>query len=172
MWRCGRGSYGGVNPAPLFPLSVPCGVSALFPPFSPLSHRAAPMHLDIRRSRRVKVRKRLEWRSTHSSLRSPTHPNTRPLSPPAFNGGGEVIDFFSTLMRLLGLSLSLLQVGVKGLWGFSQEPTLRFSHRSANQWEKSHWQDPLGAVQQTACVRVLKLCLCSFIPQAFHFVPC
>lgn len=95
--------------------------------------------------------------SPHSpQIPSPRPPQPKPARPAAYDGGGSgVIDFISTLMRLLGLSLSLLQVGVKGLWGSSQEPTLRFSHRVASQREKSHRRDPLRADRhQTACLYV------------------
>lgn len=55
VWRCGRGSLGGLTP----PTSVPCGALAL------LSCQAALVYLNIGRSRRVKVRKRIERHSTH-----------------------------------------------------------------------------------------------------------
>lgn len=118
----GEGHSGVLTSAPPLPAAA-CALRrfCLVSTFLPLSRRAAPAHLDIRRSRRVKVRKRIEWLST----RRPTHPKSRPLGrlspnppaqPPKIGGvGGVVIDFISTLMRLLGLSLSLLQVGVKGL---------------------------------------------------------
>lgn len=62
VWRCGRGSFGGVNLIP----TPPCP-AALGPCFHalPLSRQAALVYLNIRRSHRVKARKRIEGHSTH-----------------------------------------------------------------------------------------------------------
>lgn len=45
VWRCGRGSFGGVNLTPPHP-RVPCGASALFPRFTtePPSCTCVPQH--------------------------------------------------------------------------------------------------------------------------------
>lgn len=72
----GEGHLGGLTSAP--PLPFPARALRRFclvSTFLPLSRQAALVHLDIRRSRRVKVRKRIEWLST----RRPTHPKSRPL---------------------------------------------------------------------------------------------
>lgn len=102
------------------------------------------MHLDIRRSRRVKVRKRIEWHSTHFPPSPPLSHVSPKLSQLPLTG--EVINFIYTLIRLLDLSLSLLEVGVKGLWGSSQELMLRFSHLIASRLGKRSRQDSLEAV--------------------------
>lgn len=100
----GEGHLGGLTSAP--PLLSPARAlrrSCLVSTFLPLSRRAAPVHLDIRRSRRVKVRKRIEWLST----RRPTHPKSRPLvclspNPPArpaaydeWGEGGDRLYFYT-----------------------------------------------------------------------------
>lgn len=63
VWRCGRGSFGGVNLTTPQP-SCPAALQPCFHVF-PLSRQAALVYFNIRRSHQVKVRKRIEKHSTH-----------------------------------------------------------------------------------------------------------
>lgn len=126
MWERVTWVGGGLTSAPAPHPPPPC--PAAFLPcfhlfFLPLSRRAAPVHLDIGRSRRVKVRKRIEWHSTHSPLRRPHSPRVPSPQPPEPEPaqrpltGGEVIDFISTLMRLLVPKPVIVTSGRKGFTG-------------------------------------------------------
>lgn len=159
MWE--RVTWGGglTSPPPLpFPTSCPASFLPCFHLFAPEPPRCtrAPRHQDESSGQCEEE----DWVALNSlphspQIPSPWPPQPEPACPAAYDkGGGAVIDFISTLMRLLGLSLSLLQVGVKGLWGSPQEPRLRFSHRVSSQREKSHQQDPLGAVPSSDHVLV------------------
>lgn len=79
VWRCGRGSFGGVNLTP----PTPACPAALQPCFHvlPLSHQAALVYLNIRRSHRVKVRKRIERHSTHFFFTSLPYIHVSPNPP-------------------------------------------------------------------------------------------
>lgn len=148
VWRCGRGSFGGVNLSP----SIPCALRR-FCLVSTFYHWATELHSCTSTSGEAVGSK---WGRGLSGTQL-IFPPSPPLShvgpkPSQLPLTGEVINFIYTLIRLLDLSLSLLEVGVKGLWGSSQEPMLRFSHLIASRLGKRSRQDrlePVPALRQT-----------------------
>lgn len=122
VWRCGTGSFGGVNLIP----PPPCP-AALQPCFHvlPLSHQAALVYLNIRRSHRVKARKRIEWHSAHFFLfhlpsLHPCHPKPSRLSLT-----GEVINFIYTLIRPSRRKPLIVNSGGKGFMGILTAATVK-----------------------------------------------
>lgn len=142
VWRCGRGSSGGVNLGP----SIPCALRR-FCLVSTFYHWAAELHSCTSTSGEAVGSKWGRGLSGTQLIFSPSpplsHVNPKPSQLPLT---GKVINFIYTLIRLLDLSLWLLEVGVKGLWGSSQELMLRFSHLIASRLGKRSRQNRLEAV--------------------------
>lgn len=142
VWRCGRGSFGGVNLIP--PPPVPCGTSALFPRFTtePPSCTCVPEHQEKPSGQSEEE----DWEALNSFISSFHLFSLHPCQPQPsrLSLTGEVINFIYTLIRPSNESLSLWVVGVKGLWGSSRQPLLRFSRLIATRL--GNRQNRLGAM--------------------------
>lgn len=127
VWRCGTGSFRGLASFP-----HPCALRR-FCLVSTFYRWAARLHLCTSTSGEATGSKRGRGlRGTQSSIHLPSLHPCHP-KPSRLSLTGEVINFIYTLIRLSDESLSLWIVGVKGLWGSSEQPLLRFSCLIATQ---------------------------------------
>lgn len=131
VWRCGRGSFGGVNLTP--PNPPPPRALRRFSLVSTFYHWATKLHLCTSTSGEAIGSK---WgRGLRGTQLTFFHlPSLHPCQPKPsrLSLTREVINFIYTLIRLSDESLSLWVVGVKGLWGSSWQPFLRFSRLIAS----------------------------------------